>query len=272
MQCARFQNGIVGLTLLMSPALLAALPATATLLSMESGDVACYLKLKDEQGKSLNQMADFELCETGKGLQGKKVALTYSEVRVMAASCQGDVNCKKTETRTLATRMVAVGALPVVDAKTATKAATLCNVNETIVFSCSTGAKMVSVCASPDLAPKKGTVSYRFGVPGAAPEMNIAETPGPSSRTLYGQNEAFAGGGGTWLRFTRDAHDYVVYSGIGKWGKGGATAEKAGVSVSKDGKRIAVVRCKGKDQGELGPDWFEKAGIARRQEEFLFPD
>jgi hypothetical protein len=263
---------IVGLTVLMSPALLAAPPATATLLSLDNGDVACYLKLKDEQGKSVSQMADFELCETGKALQGKKVALTYSTVRVMAASCQGDVNCKKTETRTLATRMVTVTAPAAGNAKAATIATSLCNANETVVFSCSTGVKMVSVCASPDLAPKKGTVSYRFGAPGAAPEMNITETPGPSSRTLYGQNEAFAGGGGTWLRFTRDAHEYVVYSGIGKWGKGGATAEKAGVSVSKDGKRITVVRCRGKDKGELGPDWFEKVGIASRQEEFLFPD
>ena len=239
---------------------------------MQNGDTGCYLILKDDKGQSLSQLGDFDLCETGRALIGKKVALTYSTARVMAASCQGDVDCKKSDTRSIVTRMAAVGAPTDAENKAAVEVVPLCSLKESVVFSCSTGTKMVSVCASPDLSPKKGTVSYRFGTPRVGLEMNITESVSPGSRTLYGQTDAFAGGGGAWLRFTKDAHDYVVYTGIGKWGKGGAIAEKAGVSVSKNGKRIAVVRCKSKEQSELGPAWFEKAGIVHRQEEFLFPD
>ncbi|MBL8519075.1 MAG: hypothetical protein JNK75_00255 [Betaproteobacteria bacterium] len=168
----------------------------------------------------------------------------------------------------MVTRLTATGA------KAATPATppSLCTANEAIVFTCSTGAKVASVCASRDLSPKAGTATYRFGAPGAMPEMSLPEVPQHPSRAVYGQTETFAAGGGAWLRFTRGAHAYIVFTGIGKWGKGGAVAEKAGVIVEKDGKRIAVVRCRGKETSELGPDWFEKAGIAHRQEEFLFPD
>lgn len=43
----------------------------------------------------------------------------------------------------------------------------LCKRDEVAIFSCNLGSKVVSLCASPDLAEAAGTMSYRFGKKGA---------------------------------------------------------------------------------------------------------
>ena len=67
-----------------------------------SGDVACYLKLKDDRGVAFDEMAAFEICEQPK-LVGKRVMLTYSLQKVLADECQGDPDCKKSKTVALVT-------------------------------------------------------------------------------------------------------------------------------------------------------------------------
>lgn len=51
-----------------------------------------------------------------------------------------------------------------------------CNANENVVFSCSTGKKVVSVCASKNINSKSGYLQYRFGKLGA-PEALIPSNP-----------------------------------------------------------------------------------------------
>ena len=41
-----------------------------------------------------------------------------------------------------------------------------CAPAEQVIFSCNTGAKIVSVCAAGDLSAGVGSISYRFGPPG----------------------------------------------------------------------------------------------------------
>lgn len=65
--------------------------------SMVMGDIACYLKLIDNQGNSFDKMADFGLCEQEQGLTGELVRLEYATGRVPAASCQGDPECSDYE-------------------------------------------------------------------------------------------------------------------------------------------------------------------------------
>ena len=92
-------------------------------------------------------------------------------------------------------------------------------------------------------------------------------------KAAYGANEAYAGGGASWLRFRKGTYGYVVYRGIGRWGPKGATLEKQGLAVENNGKVITNLKCRGKDSGELGPQWFEKAGYPRSdKEEFFIPD
>ena len=65
--------------------------------SLTQGDTACYITLENARGKRSEEMASFELCEKTK-LIGQQVRLKRERGAVMAASCQGDPECKKTQT------------------------------------------------------------------------------------------------------------------------------------------------------------------------------
>lgn len=238
-----------------------------TIVNVNQGDISCYLTLKDDAGKQFQESASFDLCVNS--LVGKRVQLGYSMENVQARSCQGDPSCKKTDRIALVTsaKVLAEGAgAPI-------KAASFCNASEAVVFTCATGVKMVSVCASRNLSLKAGYVQYRFGTPGQAPEITLPAGEVHPLKAAYGSNEMYAGGGASWLRFRRGTYGYVVYSGIGRWGANGATMEKQGLAVENNGKVVANLKCKGRPDGELGPQWFEKAGIAPNgKEDFSIPD
>lgn len=249
--------------------------AFGTITAMTAGDIACYLKLKDDRGAAFEEMAAFEICEQ-RALLGKRVALSYVQQNVLSPACQGDPACKKT------TRVVLVSAArPAPTAATTPplptakgSPASLCAPAETVVFACRTGGKMISVCASKAAGPARGTLQYRFGKPDAGEpvELVLPETPMVPAKAATGENVPFSGGGGSWLRFTKATTGYIVYSGIGKWGPKGEVREKAGVVVERQGKAVATLRCTGETQSELGPDWFEKMGIGPNGQDFEFPD
>lgn len=257
---------------------------TGTITAMEAGDIACYLTLRDDAGVRFREMADFEICEQ-RSLLNKRVSLTYKQSRVQSASCQGDPDCKKSDTVLLvvSARPLPAGGgapsapQPSTPPATAAKpaapssnaaAGTHCTSGETVVFSCTTGAKAVSVCAA---GGAQGYLQYRFGKLGEAPEMSQPETRVAPARAAAGETVPFSGGGGVWLRFTRGAYGYVVYSGIGNWGRGGAKKEIDGVVVENNGKRTANVKCVGRSQGQLGPELLEKLGIKAGKQDFDFP-
>jgi len=238
-----------------------------------AGDVACYLTLRDDRGVVFEEMADFAICEQPK-LVGKRLRLTYSIENVLAGECQGDPDCKKSKSVVL---VKSAEVLPAAAAKPATSKspmqASFCTPAETIVFACSTGAKLVSVCGSKDASPTKGYLQYRFGKPDSTEplEITIPAVWTIPSKAASGDSEAFAGGGGAWLRFRKGPFGYVVYSGIGKWGPHGETREKQGVFVEREGKTVANLPCIGKPASELGPDWLTKAGVKSNGEAFDFP-
>lgn len=236
--------------------------AVGTVTSLDNGDIACYVHLRDDAGKSFTEKADFDICFQKPSLVGKRVTLTYKLEKVMAASCQGDPDCKATETVPL-----------IVTASIATTAASLCAPSEDVVFSCPTGKKVVSVCASKNLSSTTGWAQYRFGVPGSAPEITLPVGQVHPTKVSYGATESFSGGGGAWLRFKNGPTSYVVFTGIGKWGPKGQTLSKAGVVVEQNQKQTAFLSCSTKETSELGPDWFSKAGIVPNSKEFFdFPE
>ena len=254
---------------------------TGTITAMEAGDIACYLTLRDDAGVRFRELADFEICEQ-RSLLNKRVALAYKQGRVQSDECQGDPDCKKSRTV-----MLVVSARPLPAASGAPSAApppvaaskpaalspgavagSHCTAGETAVFSCTTGAKAVSVCAA---GGPQGYLQYRFGKLGEAPEMSQPEAKVAPARAAAGESVPFSGGGGVWLRFTRGAYGYVVYSGIGNWGRGGAKKEIDGVVVETNGKQTANVKCVGRSLGQLGPELLEKLGITAGKQDFDFP-
>jgi len=161
------------------------------------------------------------------------------------------------------------------DTKRAAKAeASFCTSTETVVFSCRTGARMVSVCASKDADPGRGYLQYRFGKPESSEplELVLPEARNPPAKAANGSSESYSGGGGAWLRFFNRSTTYTVYTGIGNWGQNGEKMIKEGLLVERDGKRVANLPCTSSPISELGPDWFEKMGVTRASQEFFFPE
>jgi hypothetical protein len=150
---------------------------------------------------------------------------------------------------------------------TAFAAPTLCLSAEENVFSCHTATKkMISVCASKDMAADHGYLQYRFGSPGKV------EVVVPADRSVLPANSAlsgtlmFSGGGGGYLRFKAGDYDYVVYTAVGKgWG------EKDGVATEKNGKRLSHVSCKDEPESKLGADFSAKAGLKEDKSYFDLP-
>jgi ketosteroid isomerase-like protein len=254
--------------------------AFGTIVDMQDGDVACLLEMKDDKGAEFFESADFDICQKRKALKGKRVALTYKMSKVLAESCQGDVDCKKSDIVALViSAKVVDGGKPAGKAadqpsKQAAGQTSFCTPMETVAFSCRTGAKMVSVCTSKDASKTRGYMQYRFGKPDSRDplELMLPEGYEPAAKVATGTNVPFAGGGGAWLRIAKGNHAYVLYTGIGKWGPKGETREKAGLVVERDGKRIASLKCAGEPDSIIGPDWFEQLGIRDAGQDFLFPD
>jgi hypothetical protein len=67
-----------------------------TIVSMQAGDRACYVKLLDEKNNKFDALADFDICEN-KNLIGKKSKLFYEQGNVLAMSCQGNMDCDKSD-------------------------------------------------------------------------------------------------------------------------------------------------------------------------------
>ena len=84
--------------------------AAVTLKELQNGDAACYVVVVDgTEEKSLP--GDFELCKGGahdaSALIGKHVTFKTEKQNVLAASCQGDVDCGKSDQVDLVTTITA---------------------------------------------------------------------------------------------------------------------------------------------------------------------
>jgi hypothetical protein len=73
--------------------------AQGKVVSMNAGDVACYIEFSDASGEKHSEMADFSLCEpkSEKRYKGKNVAFTYEIGDVLADECQGNPDCGKSK-------------------------------------------------------------------------------------------------------------------------------------------------------------------------------
>lgn len=142
---------------------------------------------------------------------------------------------------------------------------THCSSHETIIFSCNTGKKIASVCASKNLSSSLGYMQYRFGKKGAI-ESKIPETTNTHpSKYTNGNTIMYSGGGGAYLRFIKGQYGYVMYGGMGRgW-------EKDGVAVEKNGAVILNLPCKGNVSSEIGRELFDKFGIPEDPQIFNMP-
>ena len=72
-----------------------------TLQGVTHGDAACYVDLVKADGTSVVFPSDFRFCpgspQDATPLIGKVVTATFEKVKILAAECQGDVDCGKSD-------------------------------------------------------------------------------------------------------------------------------------------------------------------------------
>ncbi len=143
---------------------------------------------------------------------------------------------------------------------------TLCSIAEINVFSCGAGKKVISVCASKDVAADRGYLQYRFGATQKV-ELTVPATKSvPPAKSAIAGNLSFSGGGGAYLRFPAGDYEYIVYTAIGKgWG------EKDGVAIEQKRKRRGHVSCTDEPVSKMGVEFFTRAGLSEDKDEFELP-
>lgn len=107
--------------------------------------------------------------------------------------------------------------------------ANLCTRDEVMVWSCSTKAKVYSVCASRDLSPTAGYLQYRAG---KSPKLEFAFPDPP--RHPKGHFLLRLAPRGASLSFTNGDYEYWIYEPLA-----GSTT----IDVSKGGTLIGTVTC-----------------------------
>lgn len=123
---------------------------------------------------------------------------------------------------------------------------TLCKPTETVVFSCSIGWKLVSLC-SDVVSPK--SLTYRFGT------QETVELIHPAAGAAGGftwSSSPLYGGGITSVNFKRGSYEYSVYSRLGRAPgdrNEGAPEFEDGVTISRGNKLIKSLIC---DDGGAG--------------------
>lgn len=118
-------------------------PRQGLVMNAVVGDRACYLTVQNCRGRVSEEYATFEVCEQKPSIIGKRVALTYKMGDLNAQSCGGEPICAQHDRVPLA-----IIARILADSTRTTRvnaAVSLCTSEETVVFSCGTGAKVVSV-------------------------------------------------------------------------------------------------------------------------------
>lgn len=114
----------------------------------------------------------------------------------------------------------------------------LCQAGEVAIFSCAIGGKVASLCASRDIGPGQGSLSYRFGRKDAI-ELTHPDRPLPPDLAFSTAVVGDASFAGDIVRFNRGETRYTLYSIIVR-GQG----ERDGIRIARGGRRIADLRCK----------------------------
>lgn len=227
---------------------------TFHVLDLQAGDVACYVDTQNNNGDRQQIMADFEICEQRQFI-GKHVVGFFEQANVLAASCEGNMDCGESDTVDLITAMRVIDE-PVQDTPTTASVASHCFSNEQIIFSCSTHSnQLISICAPQNINPKQGYMQYRFGPPGYFPEFVYPSNHDTAHKLFYAGNLTYSGGGGAYLKFINAGYTYVVYTGIGRgW-------EQEGLVISDGINEIASYTCQGPWTSEIGPALFSQLSL-----------
>ena len=141
---------------------------------------------------------------------------------------------------------------------------THCAANEDVIFACTTGQKVVSVCASKDLDPKSGYMQYRFGQIGKIELAYPASLVNPSNKFQLERHTPMqedGSRGALWeLRFSIGNITYE----LGTFAN--SKSVESNLIVSQAGKTLADLKCNPKSvvSPDLQYDRLSGLGLARQ--------
>lgn len=149
--------------------------------------------------------------------------------------------------RSLALILVYLSLMPIVSH--AELARGHCAAEETVVFSCITGTKVVSVCVASKADNRRSYLQYRYGALGS-PEVvlpSLNQLPGHNTDAMSYINPI--GDGNGYIRFRSGAYSYIAYAFSSRENfstKGSAPGWNSwhGVVIERDGRIKRVLRCK----------------------------
>jgi hypothetical protein len=108
---------------------------------------------------------------------------------------------------------------------------TLCQPHEEIYFSCPTGNKTISLCASGNISPSNGYVQYRFGTPDHI-ELQFPDKPYPPKNRFLLSDISEGNLNYTHIKFKSGEYNYVIYQGMPN-----------GLYIKKNGKLVSNLIC-----------------------------
>src|SRR6185437_15038760 len=122
------------------------------------------------------------------------------------------------------------------------------------------------------LTSSDGYLQYRFGPANRQELVYPATKEHPNKHFQFG-TQMYSGGGSAFLKFMNGEYTYTVFDAIGKGERLGEVWRKAGVVVSKAGKRITYLTCEGEWeswQSNMSRYEFEKIKIPEDPNEAEF--
>lgn len=116
---------------------------------------------------------------------------------------------------------------------------TLCDGDENTIFSCQTGKKIVSLCASANLSASSGYLQYRFGSGKTRVELEYPKSKEhPKGNFLFGDAAYGARSSATNLQFSIGRYTYTVYRLRASF-----SDETAGIAVKDAAGVVSYLRC-----------------------------
>lgn len=129
--------------------------------------------------------------------------------------------------------------------RTSLDRASICGSDEIAIFSCAIRKRTASLCASRDLGPSKGSMTYRFGKPGtielAYPEPGVAPSKAFTAAVVDR---------GDYVRFVRNSTSYKIYSLVPQ-----GRSPFGGIMIAENGKMVADLKCDGGADGLGFDNW-----------------
>ena len=133
------------------------------------------------------------------------------------------------------------------------------------MFACSTGSKIVSLCASPTLDANSGALTYRFGTKGKL-ELSYPQPGVNPQQAFSGGVTGYSGGGADYIRFTVGDTAYTLFSDYYRG------RENDGLVIERSGKMISMLRCRaGAMDAREGWSRIYKAKLPRYEGQFDVP-